>query len=200
MEDLQSNMDLYSSSLDFMSLDHGLLEQHHLVTRSSAKCPPIKTKGFSPFAFLAFILISVNTVMNISNNLSNNNNNNNNNNDDNNNNNLFNSNNVNMRRSFFSSNNAEMALKNGTSPWDLEIFEAIRHGHGHGGGHQQHPRRSGLEVMHHWLKMVLLSRPSCALTIGCALGEMWSPESSSEWHHRICDSQIAFQCPLLQYD
>ena len=50
-------------------------EIHHFDIRS-AKCPPAKTNGFSPFAFLAFILISVNTIMNISNNISNNNNNN----------------------------------------------------------------------------------------------------------------------------
>ena len=75
---------------------------HFRVTRAAAKkCPPVKVQnGFSPFAFLAFILISINTIMNISNNISNNNNNRNNNNNDNNNNNLFSSNNVNMRRSF----------------------------------------------------------------------------------------------------
>ena len=73
-------------------------QQHHRVTRGAKKCPPVKTTGFSPFAFLAFILISINTISNISNNISNNNNNNNNNNDDNNNNNLFNSNNKSERR------------------------------------------------------------------------------------------------------
>ena len=76
-------------------------EDHFRVIRAAKKCPPVKVQnGFSPFAFLAFILISINTIMNISNNISNNNNNRNNNNNDNNNNNLFSSNNVNMRRSF----------------------------------------------------------------------------------------------------
>ena len=43
----------------------GLETRHHRLIRSAEKCPPIKSNGFSPFAFLAFILISVNTVMNI---------------------------------------------------------------------------------------------------------------------------------------
>ena len=52
-----------------------------VIRSAKQKCPPVKVnKGFSPFAFLAFILISVNTIMNISNNISNNNNNRNNNN------------------------------------------------------------------------------------------------------------------------
>ena len=44
---------------------------HFRVTRAAAKkCPPVKVQnGFSPFAFLAFILISINTIMNISNNI-----------------------------------------------------------------------------------------------------------------------------------
>ena len=88
---------------NFALLPSSSLEDDHFrVTRAAKKkCPPVKVKnGFSPFAFLAFILISINTIMNISNNISNNNNNRNNNNNDNNNNNLFSSNNVNMRRSF----------------------------------------------------------------------------------------------------
>ena len=86
--------------LENFALDE--IGDHFRVTRAAAKkCPPVKVQnGFSPFAFLAFILISINTIMNISNNISNNNNNRNNNNNDNNNNNLFSSNNVNMRRSF----------------------------------------------------------------------------------------------------
>ena len=88
---------------NFALLPSSSLEDDHFrVTRAAKKkCPPVKVQnGFSPFAFLAFILISINTIMNISNNISNNNNNRNNNNNDNNNNNLFSSNNVNMRRSF----------------------------------------------------------------------------------------------------
>ena len=57
------------------------VEAIRVIRSAKQKCPPVKVnKGFSPFAFLAFILISVNTIMNISNNISNNNNNNNNNN------------------------------------------------------------------------------------------------------------------------
>ena len=41
----------------------------NLVRRSAKECPPVKANGFSPFAFLAFILISINTVMNIANNI-----------------------------------------------------------------------------------------------------------------------------------
>ena len=78
--------------------DRAIEIEEHRVIRSAKKCPTVKTNGFSPFAFLAFILISINTVMNISNNISNNNNNNNNNDNDNNNNNLFNSNNVSERK------------------------------------------------------------------------------------------------------
>merc|ERR1711950_110610 len=73
--------------LENFALDE--IGDHFRVNRAAAKkCPPVKVQnGFSPFAFLAFILISINTIMNISNNISNNNN-------------LFSSNNVNMRRSF----------------------------------------------------------------------------------------------------
>ena len=56
-------------------------EVFRVIRSAKQKCPPVKVnKGFSPFAFLAFILISVNTIINISNNISNNNNNRNNNN------------------------------------------------------------------------------------------------------------------------
>merc|ERR1712080_127738 len=56
--------------------------------RSAASCPP--QTGFNAFAFLAFILIAIDTIMNINNNINNNNNNNNN----------FEAMNMNMRRSF----------------------------------------------------------------------------------------------------
>ena len=50
------------------------VEAIRVIRSAKQKCPPVKVnKGFSPFAFLAFILISVNTIMNISNNISNNN-------------------------------------------------------------------------------------------------------------------------------
>ena len=96
MEELSNSMLSIESLLS--TLDGNPEFLHHRVTRGAKKCPPVKTTGFSPFAFLAFILISINTISNISNNISNNNNNNNNNNDDNNNNNLFNSNNKSERR------------------------------------------------------------------------------------------------------
>ena len=66
--------------------------------RSAASCPP--QTGFNAFAFLAFILIAIDTIMNINNNINNNNNNNNNNDRNNNNNNNFEAMNMNMRRSF----------------------------------------------------------------------------------------------------
>ena len=97
MEELSNSMLSIESLLSTLDGNHEF-QQHHRVTRGAKKCPPVKTTGFSPFAFLAFILISINTISNISNNISNNNNNNNNNNDDNNNNNLFNSNNKSERR------------------------------------------------------------------------------------------------------
>ena len=93
---MDSTLSLVSPELGFLP---GIDPIIHRYPRSSAQCPPVKSSnGFSPFAFLGFILISINTVMNIANNLSNNNNNRNNNNRDNNNNNLFNSNNVNEKR------------------------------------------------------------------------------------------------------
>ena len=49
--------------------DRAIEIEEHRVIRSAKKCPTVKTNGFSPFAFLAFILISINTVMNISNNI-----------------------------------------------------------------------------------------------------------------------------------
>merc|ERR1719264_2483437 len=51
--------------------------------RSAASCPP--QTGFNAFAFLAFILIAIDTIMNINNNINNNNNNNDRNNNNNNN-------------------------------------------------------------------------------------------------------------------
>ena len=65
---------------------------------ASAECPP--QTGFNAFAFLAFILIAIDTIMNINNNINNNNNNNNNNDRNNNNNNNFEAMNMNVRRSF----------------------------------------------------------------------------------------------------
>ena len=111
--------------LENFALDE--IGDHFRVTRAAAKkCPPVKVQnGFSPFAFLAFILISINTIMNISNNISNNNNNRNNNNNDNNNNNLFSSNNVNMRRSFNEIPDSGKLIKN-TLLQNLKFCSKIR--------------------------------------------------------------------------
>ena len=65
---------------------------------AGASCPP--QTGFNAFAFLAFILMTIDTIMNINNNLNNNLNSNNNNDRNNNNNNMFESMNMNERRSF----------------------------------------------------------------------------------------------------
>ena len=65
---------------------------------ADASCPP--QTGFNAFAFLAFILLTIDTIMNINNNLNNNNNSNNNNDRNNNNNNMFESMNMNERRAF----------------------------------------------------------------------------------------------------
>merc|ERR1712037_79723 len=95
--------------------------------RSAASCPP--QTGFNAFAFLAFILIAIDTIMNINNNINNNNNNNNNN--DRNNNNNFEAMNMNMKRSFKEDNlcsevaAAESLLNNGSSPWSPEVWTAV---------------------------------------------------------------------------
>merc|ERR1712060_932825 len=94
----------------------------------SASCPP--QTGFNAFAFLAFILIAIDTIMNINNNINNNNNNNNNNDRNNNNNNNFEAMNMNSRS--FKENNicpevasAEALLSNGSSPWSPEVWTAV---------------------------------------------------------------------------
>ena len=76
----------------------GLKFQKLFSGRSATACPP--QTGFNAFAFLAFILMTIDTIMNINNNLNNNNNSNNNNDRNNNNNNMFESMNMNERRSF----------------------------------------------------------------------------------------------------
>ena len=160
---------------------------HFRVTRAAKKkCPPVKVQnGFSPFAFLAFILISINTIMNISNNISNNNNNRNNNNNDNNNNNLFSSNNVNMRRSFdevpdsgklinflvfrlvhfsltFADSELIEALRSGiVSPWSPKLFETLRRG-------KEKRTLKAPELMHRWLYLVVVKVfPKCLLNFSC---------------------------------
>ena len=113
----------------------------------SASCPP--QTGFNAFAFLAFILIAIDTIMNINNNINNNNNNNNNNDRNNNNNNNFEAMNMNSRS--FKENNlcpevipaslrlidncvktqvasAEALLSNGSSPWSPEVWTAVAGG------------------------------------------------------------------------
>ena len=113
----------------------------------SASCPP--QTGFNAFAFLAFILIAIDTIMNINNNINNNNNNNNNNDRNNNNNNNFEAMNMNSRS--FKENNicpevipaslrlidscvktqvasAEALLSNGSSPWSPEVWTALAGG------------------------------------------------------------------------
>ena len=59
--------------------DNSIFSLQSLGTGRSgdASCPP--QTGFNTFAFLAFILLTIDTIMNINNNLNNNNNNNNNN-------------------------------------------------------------------------------------------------------------------------
>ena len=151
----------------------------HGLVRRSAKCPPVKaTNGFSPFAFLAFILISINTVMNISNNISNNNNNRNNNNDDNNNNNLFNSNNVNKaerrRRSWRSlamqleEEELVADLRNHIlSPWSMEFFDHLRSR----SSSSLEKRPLSLQMMHQWLHLTIKAFPSCLYNFGCEMAD-----------------------------
>lgn len=141
--------------------------EHFFRAIRSAKeeCPPVKhNNGFSPFAFLAFILISVNTVMNIANNISNNNNNRNNNNNDNNNNNLFNSINVNMamkrRRRFTEEDDLVEALRNKSlDPWSAEFFRYLR---------SKYDGKATV-MMHQWMTSVTTAYPACLLALPCTL-------------------------------
>merc|ERR1711976_323049 len=176
---------------NFALLPSSSLEDDHFrVTRAAKKnCPPVKVQnGFSPFAFLAFILISINTIMNISNNISNNNNNRNNNNNDNNNNNLFSSNNVNMRRSFDFVPDSESelieALQSGIiSPWSPKLFETLRRS---GEGSQKRILKAP-QLMHRWLYLVGKAFPQCLVNFSCQLSNMF------QWSEGNCD---ALECPL----
>merc|ERR1712156_584090 len=128
---------------------------------ASAECPP--QTGFNAFAFLAFILLAIDTIMNINNNINNNQNNNNNNDRNNNNNNMFENMQMNMNSgrmlTGLSSVRAEALLKGGNvSPWDKQIFKELHQEMQETGGH------SKVDVMRAWLVSVMVSSPSC-LTI-----------------------------------
>merc|ERR1719461_954251 len=110
--------------------------------RSSDSCPT--QTGFNAFAFLAFILLTIDTIMNINNNLNNNNNRNNNNN------NMFESMDMNERRSFHQESflsssvlKVQKMLAEGTNPWDKSVFEALR------GDDKE--ISSGPQVMQNWM-------------------------------------------------
>jgi hypothetical protein len=125
---------------------------HKTLKHIFQSCPAPAPAGISPFALLAFLLISVNTISNIINSINNNNNNNNNNRDNNNNNNNLQAMNMNARSIYFedgkafrkkaghpfppkhfaaqSSEKAEEAfrrlLTSGADPWDASIFRQLR--------------------------------------------------------------------------
>merc|ERR1711868_50958 len=115
--------------------------------RSSGDACPTQT-GFNAFAFLAFILLAIDTIMNINNNLNNNNNNRNNNNRNNNNNNRYEQMNMNMnsrKRKSFETNLTsmqiieKMMLEENVSPWSKEIFLELMK--------DKSPEQNGLSVM-----------------------------------------------------
>merc|ERR1712083_864318 len=121
----------------------------------SASCPP--QTGFNAFAFLAFILIAIDTIMNINNNINNNNNNNNNNDRNNNNNNNFEAMNMNSRS--FKENNicpevasAEALLSNGSSPWSPEVWTAV--------AGKTLAKRRGLGVVRGWVEALTRAHPT----------------------------------------
>ena len=94
------------------------------ASSGSSSCPP--QTGFNAFAFLAFILIAIDTIMNINNNINNNNNNNNNNDRNNNNNNNFEAMNMNVRRSFKEDNLCPEVMQSlFYNAWLQTIFKTI---------------------------------------------------------------------------
>jgi len=151
--------------------------------RSAASCPP--QTGFNAFAFLAFILIAIDTIMNINNNINNNNNNNNNNDRNNNNNNNFEAMNMNMRRSFKEENlyaevaAAESLLTNGSSPWSPEVWSAVA------------GKRRGLAVMRGWVEALGRAHPACLLILPCLTAADLLHQSIS----RFCPPTLS--CPLF---
>merc|ERR1712109_295884 len=150
---------------------------------ASAECPP--QTGFNAFAFLAFILIAIDTIMNINNNINNNNNNNNNNDRNNNNNNNFEAMNMNVRRSFQEDGSCKevlagkLLLSNGTSPWSPEVWNTVAG-----------PNR-GLVVMRRWMEALALSHPVCLVVLPClAAVDLVHPSIG-----RFCPPRLS--CPLF---
>lgn len=154
---------------------------------ADASCPP--QTGFNAFAFLAFILLTIDTIMNINNNLNNNNNSNNNNDRNNNNNNMFESMNMNERRAFHkesllppSALKVQKMLSQGKSPWDRKVFETLR---------SSDKVSSGPEVMAMWLSSVVTAHPACIMVIPClAAQEVWGQEQGG-----FCPDKLT--CPLF---
>merc|ERR1712014_56734 len=139
---------------------------------ASAECPP--QTGFNAFAFLAFILLTIDTVMNINNNISNNNNNNNNNDRNNNNNNNFESMNMNMNSGrglgnnitapdiLFSERVSTLMKENNLSPWDRKVFKELQEEL-----RERNLLRSNVDLIKVWLVSVILTSPSCLVVIPC---------------------------------
>ena len=155
--------------------------------RSAASCPP--QTGFNAFAFLAFILLTIDTLMNINNNLNNNNNNRNNNNRNNNNNNRYEQMNMNMNSRKKKSLDSDsltamesvekMMIEESVSPWDKRIFQELL------------AEGSGLGVMEKWMTSVARAHPECLLAIPCMTSQEWG------WYpDQQCLSKQS--CPLFQ--
>jgi len=158
--------------------------------RSSGDACPTQT-GFNAFAFLAFILLAIDTIMNINNNLNNSNNNRNNNNRNNNNNNMFESMNMNMNTGkrkkksietgHESINNLEnMIIEEQLSPWDKRIFEELMNS----------SETRGLDIMEKWILTTMKIYPSCLLVIPCQAAQEWT-----NTNYEICPNK--FNCPLF---
>ena len=169
------------------------------VSARSSSCPP--QTGFNAFAFLAFILLTIDTIMNINNNLNNNNNNRNNNNRNNNNNNRYEQMNMNMnsrkKKSFDDDDDddedvdaldtvVKMMTEENVSPWDRRVFHHLL-------DQESRSQDTGLKVMEWWMTSVARSHPACLLVVPClAAEEVGLLEQDNHW----CPHK--YSCPLFQ--
>ena len=149
------------------SLVTNLLTAEAEARSSEAASCPTQT-GFNAFAFLAFILLTIDTLMNINNNLNNSNNNNNNNDRNNNNNNMYESMNTNTnsrrRRGAALDRAVEMMAEEEVSPWDRRLVAQLL----------EAGDSRGLGAVEAWLGSVLRAAPACAAVVPCLAAAEWT--------------------------
>ena len=155
------------------SLVTNLLTAEAEARSSEAASCPTQT-GFNALAFLAFILLTIDTLMNINNNLNNSNNNNNNNDRNNNNNNMYESMNTNTNtgrrlggaagRGAAQDRAVEMMVEEEVSPWDPRLVAQLL----------EAEDSRGLGAVEAWLSSVLRAAPACAAVVPCLAAAEWT--------------------------